>query len=124
MKKTIEVECCDICQAHGLVRSCIHCGKALCFEHGETQAVTYSHGVYAGGHGDGFYCKPCDTLLTNSGADPLHNAYLAVESLKHESAWWQEGFAKRRKAVEAHLESLYENRFPRAGVSDVKGESH
>ena len=113
MKKTeqVETEYCDFCEANpARYNHCFRCDKAICYDCRKTQAHEYSHGINVGGSGDGLYCNECDGVLRKSGADPLHRAYLVVESLKNEQRGFYEHFEVRRSAAEKAVLLLVEQR--------------
>ena len=112
MKKTItnEIDACDVCESTNLVRVCMNCGRALCYDHSKTEGVDYSQGVWCGGSGDGFYCLACDDLLKIAGTDALHQSYVAIAALIAESNAWNKEFTHRANAAQKRVEALYRAR--------------
>jgi hypothetical protein len=109
MKKTIkkEVRFCDKCgKEDSYPTACMKCGIEMCYECQEQHGKSYNHGIYVSGSGDGFYCKPCDLTLTESGRDKRHNAYLAIKSLSDELEAWSANFKARQKSAEKALEAF------------------
>ena len=106
MKTTKELDgyTCDKCGAFDTYAPyiCVYCGKDYCYECGKVVGKTYSHGIYASGSGDGFYCHPCDGECK----DELHTAYQLIESLRNEAKGWGDAFAVRREAAEKRCEEL------------------
>lgn len=108
MKKTItkEVSICDHCQQEQVyLIPCLHCNKEYCYECTTKHGKTYAHSVYMRGSGDGFYCKPCNTTLLNTGGNNLFDAYLEIESLVTELETWNTNFRKRQAQAEKVLET-------------------
>lgn len=96
------VHVCDQCQSsQGWVCACLGCGVEHCYDCMLVEGHKYSHGVYVGGSGDGYYCNACDAKLTKSGSDPRHTAYRRVASLRAEAEAWSVEFRKRQEAAEA-----------------------
>ena len=111
MKKTAmkEIHECDVCRKEAeYVRTCIKCGKEICFDCSNTHGKTYHHGVSVSGSGDGYYCAECDSVMTYQGTDQLHSAYRAVERLRIEAEGMWHDFERRRKDAEAKVKALRE----------------
>lgn len=112
MKKAEQVEnvYCDFCEKRPAPYSqCLGCGKDICYECKKLYAQEYSHGVNVGGSGDGVYCNECDLRLRKTG-DKLHEAYLAIRSLRDEQAGFYESLRSRQTLAEAKLASLQPKR--------------
>ena len=110
MKTTIQKEqrTCDVCRHKETYpwNACLSCGKDICYECSENSAVRYEHDVHASGSGDGVYCVACDERLRREGSNPLHSAYLAIRSLRHEEKAWYGDFEARRKVAQDRLKQL------------------
>lgn len=108
MKKTIskEVSFCDQCGKETYVAACQCCGVDHCWECRKEYGTEYTHAVCVSGSGDGYYCKMCDRKLSNSGSDPLHNAYSEIASLRKESNLWNSDFRIRSTHAEEFLKRL------------------
>lgn len=109
MKKTItrEVNFCDKCEVEASYpTTCIRCGLEVCYKCADKVGVTYAHGVYVSGSGDGFYCRPCDIVLYEAGDDPLYLAYRAVRVLRDEAKAIGQDFKRRQEMAEGHLAVL------------------
>ena len=108
MKKIVqkEVHVCDKCGKETYPDPCLGCGTEVCYECQPKHGKNYRHSVYFQGSGDGFYCSPCDTKLTEGGTDARHNAYCAVKSLKDELEAWHTDFKRRQEKAEDALKSL------------------
>lgn len=105
MKQTIQVEqaVCDLCGSKDMVyTACLGCGIDLCYECKKTRAKEYTHGVNVSGSGDGTYCNPCDDRLRRD-RNPLHSAYVAIQSLKDEARGFWERFEQRKVEAETTL---------------------
>lgn len=110
MKKIVEIEAtfCDNCGADTYPHACRKCGAEYCYQCAAKPEIgtVYKHGVYVCGSGDGFYCRPCDIELSESKSDPLHEAYVAVRTLRDEVTAFGEDFEARKKIAEQHLDRL------------------
>lgn len=109
MNKTVTktVKFCDGCgKEDAYPQACLRCGKEYCYECQNKNGVTYRHGVFFQGSGNGFYCTPCDQVLTQSHSDKRHTAYQAIKLLREECTAWNEDFQIRRKCTEEYLKSL------------------
>ena len=105
---TIEQHICDFCKENDAYKwnACLRCGKDICYDCAKTEAKEYSHGVYFSGSGDGRYCNECDTILTETRADPLHNAYKVIKTLRAEQEVWYKDFKQRSDAAENRIKEL------------------
>jgi hypothetical protein len=109
MIKTItkEIHACDKCGTETLYhKTCLKCGIEMCSECSEKLGVDFRHALYFMGSDDGFYCKPCDSELTKSQNDKLHNAYMSIRDFARESENWNHDFEIRRKTVENEIQRL------------------
>lgn len=109
MKNTIikEVHLCDKCfQEADYPRACMECGVEMCLKCWEGLGVDYSHAVFYGGSGDGYYCKSCDQKLIDSATNEKHTAYRLIKDLKLEANEWNDEFKRRSKAAEENLKRL------------------
>jgi len=100
---TIEQAICDFCQHEQSYQQCLRCGKDVCWACKKTRGVDYNHAVYFAGSGDGFYCTSCDIALSESKADPVHQAYVGIRALRDEQIAWGKDFEKRRDVAEETL---------------------
>lgn len=109
MKKSVTEDrfYCDVCgeEAYEWTK-CFSCGKDLCPQsyfdsNPNPHAVRYPHGVYTSGSDDGYYCIPCDIQLSESKADLLHQAYVAIRTIRDErERWYQEQKIRETKVEE------------------------
>ena len=109
MKKTItkKVTLCDNCEKESdYPTRCLKCGAEYCSSCYSKRGVSYHHGLYYSGSGDGFYCHKCDAALKASGKDKLHTAYLNIVRLREEHDAWTQDFRKRQEAAEAAIKEL------------------
>lgn len=109
MKKTVtrEVDFCDRCgKEQDYLVACLGCRMEVCWQCSEAVGVTYQHGVYFRGSGDGFYCRSCDIALSETNADPLHVAYRAVRALRDEATASHNDFKRRQELAEGNLALL------------------
>jgi hypothetical protein len=109
MKKKInkEVILCDSCEKEvDYAQRCDCCGIELCYECGVDMMVDYSHSVYCSGSSDGKYCHSCDTKLSKSRENKLHNAYVKIRSLRNEQEAWYIDFKKRSDNAEKNAKEL------------------
>jgi hypothetical protein len=108
MQKNVEVlqDFCDVCGKESTRwNECNTCRKNICFNCRKTDAVEYSHSIYASGSGDGRYCLACNARLIASG-DPKVAAYREIAALRNEANGWQADFEKRRKDAEDKLQKI------------------
>ena len=108
MKKIIEKEVifCDQCEKEKYVSKCLYCGVEHCFECAKSHGEEYPHAVYFSGSYDGYYCHSCNSELTRSRADTLHNMYSEIKRLRAESVGWSLDFKARSNKAETKLKSL------------------
>ena len=107
MKKKVErtVHECDSCHKDcDYPVTCLNCGAEYCYGCAKNKGKEYSHGVYAQGSGDGFYCSTCNSKLIASGNNEKHCAYRAIERLKVECEAWNIDFNRRKLLAEKRLE--------------------
>jgi hypothetical protein len=112
MKKVMrkEVEFCDGCNAETYVTACMKCGVDHCWQCQEKWGVEYAHGVYVKGSGDGYWCKPCDVQMSESGSDELYLAYVAIRQVRDEMIAFNAEWSQRKDAAESRLKQLQEQK--------------
>jgi hypothetical protein len=103
---TIDADVCDSCGAQTYVTPCLKCGVEHCWECKDKLGRNYSHGIHVSGSGDGYYCNPCDTELSRSGADPLHNAYVEIRQVRADGEAFYQRFKVLGEQAEAKLKAL------------------
>lgn len=98
MLKTItkDVNVCDSRGTETYPHLCLKCGADYCYDCSKTRAKEYPHAIGVSGSGDGKYCNGCDAELSAAGTDPVHNAYVRIESLRNEELSWYAEFRERR----------------------------
>ena len=105
-KLTQDVVFCDACGTDKHVYShCGNCGVDHCYECAKKLGKTYSHGVYCGGSGDGYYCTQCQATLHKTG-DVRFMAYLRIQDLRAECERWSADFNARQTAAEKAIRDL------------------
>ena len=98
MKKIVqrEIHFCDKCGLERFhVNTCLQCGLELCYECSEYHGKRYDKSTVTFGSGDGFYCNECDSTLTSTGENKLHNAYRAIKRLKDEMKAFETDWERR-----------------------------
>lgn len=109
MNKTVEktVTFCDSCECEvGYSHKCACCGIEMCYDCAKKKMVKYTHSVWFQGSDDGEYCLKCDSVLTESQNDALHNAYVKIRNLRNEQKAWGDDFKNRAEAVGKEVETL------------------
>lgn len=108
--KTKEVHCCDKCgKDEQYISSCDNCGAEYCWDHRDKNLVSFPHGFYCSGSGDGSYCKFCVEKLT-AAKDPRLMAYLAIQDLRAEAERDGLKFKARVDAAEAEVKRYAKSR--------------
>lgn len=107
IEKTVTVDVCDVCQKEEVYRDdhCFGCGKAICWTCQDKAGVKYPHSINCRGSGDGLYCLECNVTMAGT---PLHQAYVAIRSLTHESEGFYASWKKRVDAAEKEAARLYD----------------
>lgn len=101
--KTKEVHCCDECgKDEQYISGCDNCGAEYCWTHREKYLVSFQHGFYCSGSGDGSYCKKCVETL-KAVKDPRLMAYIAIQDLRAEAVEAGRKFKIRVDAAEANV---------------------
>jgi hypothetical protein len=109
MQKKIKkvVSFCDECGKEDMyLTKCLFCGVEHCYDCTKTKGKKYAHGVHVGGTLDGYYCNECDSKLTASCKNNLHNAYITISDLRDEEHRFYEDFKKRQDSAEKKIEKL------------------
>lgn len=126
--RTITMLLCDGCDKEtASCSNCLSCNKVFCFDcafytadrveenirQGRTDnhdihCVKYEHAVHFSGSYDGLYCLECDSKLTVSGTDKLHNMYRQIKALRLEEKTFYDGFKVRYEAVEKALKHEFD----------------
>src|SRR4030095_4349741 len=105
--QTIEIDICDNCgKESDLGQSCRSCGYHACWTCRRGRLVEYSTRTFGSTSLDSSYCLPCDIELCETKADPIHQAYVALQELRGEWQRMEENFSMRQQAAEATMDGL------------------
>ena len=106
MKKTIKkvVDVCDACRKEDeLIYTCRSCKVEFCYDCQKKLMKKYHYSTNFSGTHDSYYCHQCDTKLTVSKKDKLHNLYKTIELLTEESKKFWDNFKIRSDKVEKEI---------------------
>jgi hypothetical protein len=112
MKKSIqrEIHFCDKCGREiSYAPTCLHCGLELCYDCETYHGKRYAGSTVTLGSGDGFYCNECDSKLTSTGKNKLHNAYRAIQRLKDEMKAFETDWERRSAEANHTLKRIASN---------------
>lgn len=106
IKKTIEMDVCDVCGSSDLISICMGCGKAVCYDckkKGEIE--TFAHSVYCSGSGDGNFCPKC-LAAPPDGIKVLLSMYFRIRALRNEASAATNDFKDRCERAENNLQFI------------------
>lgn len=80
--KTIKVNTCDFCGKEETYHKCLSCGKDICYNCKEKEAVEFNHALFFKGSDDGLYCNKCIIKLENNNDNSdIKKQYIAYKRM-------------------------------------------